>query len=125
MRNLLYVFKYGMLAVCLAGCGPRARVKDRSEALSLFNEVTSLTERYTAKIAVAPDSASWAQLSAEYEDSLDKVNFTFSPDTDLLLTEGQNDTIVTLMSEYVRVRDERIHRLLQRAPADTVGVEVN
>lgn len=109
-----------MVAGMLGGCGSRTKVKDRSEARELFEAVTSLTESYTAKVAAASDSASWATLCEEYEDSLDKVNFSFSPDIDLLLTEGQNDTITMLMSAYVKVRDERIHALLHPEPTDTL-----
>ena len=106
------------------GCGGSKKVKDRAEAHELFEAVTSLTKSYTARVAAAPDSASWAMLCEEYEDSLDKVNFSFPPDTDLMLTEGQNDTITSLMGAYIKARDERIHVLLYPVePPDSIPTD--
>ena len=47
-----------------------------------------------------------------FEDSLDKINFSYPPDTDLLLTEGQNDTIHSMLQTYIKDRDSRIHEIL-------------
>lgn len=112
MRSLLCVILAAAVSLVTVGCGNGKKVKDRTEAHELFEAVTSLTKSYTARVAVATDSVTWAMLCEEYEDSLDKVNFSFPPDTDLMLTEGQNDTITSLLATYVRVRDERIHSLL-------------
>lgn len=124
MRRLLYVILAAVVSLVAVGCGNGKKVKDRTEAHELFDAVTTLTKSYTAKIAAAPDSAGWAMLCEEYEDSLDKVNFSFPPDTDLMLTEGQNDTITSLLATYVRVRDERIHSLLHPVePSDSIPTD--
>lgn len=113
-----------VMSLAAVGCGNGKRVKDRTDAHELFDAVTTLTKSYIAKIAAASDSAVWATLCEEYEDSLDKVNFRFPPDTDLMLTEGQNDTITTLIATYVRVRDERIHSLLHPVePSDSIPTD--
>ncbi len=78
----------------------------------MYERICKLTEEYTEKVADSPDSASWAAICAEFEDKLDKVNFNYPPDTDLLLTEGQNDTIYTLMLAFLEAKDGRIHRIL-------------
>ena len=109
-----------------AGCSKENSRKDRSEASAMFQRIYALTGSYTKKLSEAPDSADWAQMCREFEDSLDKINFSYPPDTDLLLTEGQNDSIHALLEEYRRVRDERIHEILHpyvapdTIPADSV-----
>lgn len=124
MRSLLYVILAVSVSLVAIGCGNGKKAKDRTEAHELFDAVTTLTKSYTAKIAAAPDSADWAMLCEEFEDSLDKVNFSFPPDTDLMLTEGQNDTITSLLATYVRVRDERIHSLLHPVePSDSIPTD--
>lgn len=124
MRSLLYIVLAAVMSLAAVGCGNGKKVKDRTEAHELFDAVTTLTKSYTSKIAAASDSAVWATLCEEYEDSLDKVNFSFPPDTDLMLTEGQNDTITTLIATYVRVRDERIHSLLHPVePSDSTPTD--
>ncbi len=105
----------------IISCGAEKKVKDRSAARKMFAEITSLTKSYTSRLEDAADSATWAKLCDEYEDSLVKINFSYPPDTDLLLSEGQNDTIARLTRDYVRVRDTRIHVILYPVmPADTI-----
>ena len=124
MRRLLYIAAAVAVFPGFTGCGGNKKVKDRAGAHELYDAVTSLTKSYTARVAAAADSASWAMICGEYEDSLDKVNFSFPPDTDLLLTEGQNDTITSLIGEYIRVRDERIHSILYPAePSDSIPTD--
>lgn len=106
-----------------AGCSNDGAKKDRGEATDMFERICRLTEEYTDKLESAPDSADWAALCSEFEEKLDKVNFSYPPDTDLLMTEGQNDTIFTLMQEYAKIRDQRIHGLLHPEPlTDTLAV---
>ena len=98
--------------LCVLGCSQEKNGKDRSQASDMFEKICKLTEEYTARLEVSPDSADWAQLCAEFEEKLDKISFSYPPDTDLLLTEGQNDTIHHLLQEYVKVRGERIEGIL-------------
>lgn len=103
-----------LMAVCIlaGGCNKEKGSRDRTEASEMFSRICELTKEYTGRLEVAPDSADWATLCSEFEEKLDKISFSYPPDTDLLLTEGQNDTIHSLMQEYVRVRRERIDGLL-------------
>lgn len=104
------------LCVCASGCKQEKQVIDRSLADEMFHRICRLTEEYTDRLESAPDSADWAELTVEFEDRLDKISFSYPPDTDLLLTEGQNDTIHHLMQEYVKMREERIYGLLHPEP---------
>ena len=94
------------------GCGPETKVKDRSAAHDMFQQIVSLTKSYINKVEAAADSAAWENVCMEYEDSLDRINFAYPADTDLLLSEGQNDTIMMLTEKYVRARDKRIQSIL-------------
>lgn len=82
----------------------------------MFRHITALTKSYISKVEAAQDSAAWAAVCLEFEDSLDKVNFRYPADTDLLLSEGQNDTIGNLMQAYVKARDGRLKTLMTPAP---------
>ncbi len=123
MRKILVAA--ALVAICMSAisCSKETKHKDRSNAKDMFERICKLTKEYTEKVADSPDSASWAAICAEFEDKLDKVNFNFPPDTDLLLSEGQNDTIYTLMTAYLEARDGRIHRILHPViETDTVSV---
>ena len=108
-------FLFTLIAIicsCLAGCKTENKVKDRSDADKMFARICKLTQEYTEKLSEASDSATWAQVYNEFEDKLEKISFSYPPDTDLLLTEGQNDTIQNLLEEIVKVKKEKIHDIL-------------
>lgn len=102
----------GAFLLCLSACSREKSAKDRSQADEMFSRICSLTKEYSERLEAAPDSADWASMCSEFEEKLDKISFSYPPDTDLLLTEGQNDTIHSLMQDYVKVRESRIHEIL-------------
>lgn len=121
MKRLLYIAVSMAAFSGIISCGSEKKVKDRSAARKMFAEITSLTKSYTSRLENAGDSATWAKICTQYEDSLVKINFSYPPDTDLLLSEGQNDTIATLTRGYIKARDERINAILHPAmPTDTI-----
>lgn len=123
MRNIALAASVAVIALVAAGCSKADGRKDRGDATDMFERIRRLTLEYTEKLESAPDSADWATLCSEFEEKLDKVNFSYPPDTDLLLTEGQNDTIFFLMQEYARIRDERIYGILHPEPVvDSLAV---
>ncbi len=112
MRKTVLFTLLAAVLLCAGGCSPEKKKKDRGEANEMFERICKLTEDYTKRLENAPDSADWASLCSEFEEKLDKITFSYPPDTDLLLTEGQNDTIHLLMDKYVNVRKGRINGIL-------------
>lgn len=121
MRLLFYIVFSLVLIGGFMSCKTETDVKDRTEAHELFENIVSLTKRYSGMVSEAKDSAEWEKHCTAFEDSLDKINFKFPPDTDLLLSEGQNDTIMTMMKAYIEARDSRINEILHPSlPNDTI-----
>lgn len=112
MKKIIVIAILTIGGICGFGCSQEKKTYDRSDANEMFGKICNLTKEYTGKLTESPDSSTWAATCAEFEDKLDKINFSYPPDTDLLLTEGQNDTIHALMLEYINARDERIHNIL-------------
>lgn len=112
MNKTLITVTAALGCLFVAGCRQETASEDRSNAEEMYRRICELTKEYTVRLEYAPDSADWAQLCSEFEEKLDKVSFSYPPDTDLLLTEGQNDTIHALMQEFVKARGERIHGIL-------------
>lgn len=124
MRKNIFISVSTIVLLCFAGCSQEKKVKDRTQADEMFERICKLTEEYTDKLESAPDSVDWASVCNEFEEKLDKITFSYPPDTDLLLTEGQNDTINILMQEYVKMRGRRIHGLLhpqEEAQLDSIS----
>lgn len=109
MKKFVLIAVLAVGSIWGLGCSKENNGKDRSQATEMYERICSLTNEYTDKLKAAPDSADWADVCAEFEEKLDKISFSYPPDTDLLLTEGQNDTIHHLMQEYVRARGSRLH----------------
>lgn len=112
MKKIFIFTVIAIICFALAGCKTESNVKDRSDADKMFARICKLTQEYTEKLSEAPDSATWAEIYNEFEDKLEKISFSYPPDTDLLLTEGQNDTIQNLLVEIVKVKKEKIHDIL-------------
>lgn len=124
MIRLFYYAVCVSAVACTASCTGSNDRKDRTDVLRLFSEIVALTENYTKRISAAPDSATWVETSMQFEDRLEKINFSFPADTDLLLSEGQNDTISRLINAYVKVRDERLNVLLHPvSPSDSITTD--
>lgn len=123
MRRLLFI-AMAAAAVAFAACSGGNDKRDRTKARDMFFEISALTEKYTDRVAAACDSIEWAYLCVQFEDSLEKINFSYPADTDLLLSEGQNDTIARLTQAYITARDERISAILHPAvPMDSVSAD--
>lgn len=128
MRRIIHIaagIMAGVAAVVAAtACSGGKATKDRSGAVRMFFETASLIENHTGRVAEAPDSATWANVCLQFEDSLEKINFSYPADTDLLLSEGQNDTIARLLKAYIEARDERILTILHPSlPLDSLAVD--
>lgn len=123
MKALIYISTVALSFSVVVACSSENKLKDRSDARDMFCHITALTKSYISKVEAAQDSAAWAAVCLEFEDSLDKVNFRYPADTDLLLSEGQNDTICNLMQTYVKVRDERLKTLMSpvAVPTDSLS----
>lgn len=112
MKRTAFIWLLSLGAICCIGCSQEKNDKDRSLAYDMFTRICNLTKESTILLSKVNDSVAWATACSDFEEKLDKISFSYPPDTDLLLTEGQNDTINTLLQEYIHMRDKRIHDIL-------------
>ncbi|MCM1377124.1 MAG: hypothetical protein NC097_05535 [Clostridium sp.] len=105
------IFVFGSVA-CSKSEVQRADFSD-----GLYQESVELAREYILKIKNAPDSASVDSLMARYQDIIDSLNFQYPPDTDMKLTEGQNDTLTILSAKLVKTYNTRKAKL----PNDSVS----
>lgn len=102
-----------------AGCTRETATDDHSDADALFRESVRLLRTYTDSLAKATDSATCRRLSENLDSELTKLNFRYPANTDMSLTEGQNDTLYRLTTRYIRIRDKRISN--PAAPQDSTA----
>lgn len=89
-----------------ASCSNNEERKDRREARHLFVSTFNLTAAYCDSMKLATDSAAVIRLDNDYQEKLTRLNLSVSPETDALLTEGENDTLYMLSRKYVMLRNK-------------------
>lgn len=93
------------------GCIRNNSETSHEAAGKLFEKSIKLLSIYTDSIHSASDSASVESLIHTYEYKINAVNFEFPPDTDLRLTEEENDSLIKMTDRLVCARKERLKAL--------------
>ena len=94
MRKTGLILGMPVLLSVLAGCG-KSGDGDRmppDDAYLLYHKTNRLLRQYYDSISQAPDSATAIGAFEHLNSELDSLNFSVEADTDLKLTEGENDT---------------------------------
>ena len=115
MRKTAYGL-IGLMALALtAGCGGgRSEEEEGSrpdDARHLYESIMKLTKIYSDSIRMAPDSATVVGAFERFNARLDTINFSVAPDTDLLLTEGENDTLYNNLIALRQIYDRKLAEL--------------
>ncbi len=120
--NLKPLIIIGVPFLLCPSCAEKKTETLSPEARDLFRKSSDLIRSYTDSIGKAKDSVTWAAIDRRFEDRLTKLNYSYPPDTDLHLSQGENDTLFALTTRYVKARAESHTRILRGpAPADTVA----
>ena len=106
-------FLYGLIALALlTGCGGGSDDESRpSDVKLLYHSIVRLAHVYADSIRMAPDSATAVGAFERFNARLDTINFSVAPDTDLQLTEGENDTIYLNLMAVRRIYDRKLSQL--------------
>lgn len=94
-------------------------------ARQLFTKSVNVIRIYTDSIRNVSDSASFKRMTEGFEESIVKVNFQFPPDTDLKMTEAENDSLINLLDSLasaVRMKEKTLGKIYlpDSLRADTV-----
>lgn len=108
MKKLLL---FGLYALVLASCQEKKEIDRSEDASKLFRESALILKEITQKIAEAPDSMTIDSLRDLYEKKITTINFSFPPETDLSVTEQDNDSLFTLIKKMKETTEERLLQL--------------
>lgn len=110
----------GALLIAAGGCGRGEAPLAPDDSDRLYRETVALAGAYADSISIAPDSAAaWGALE-RFGELLDSVSFAVAPDTDLLLTEAENDTIFLRVMAVREACEKRLRELSDEMTADTL-----
>lgn len=110
MRRSSLFFLLVMVALSFIGiaCTENRTGNSPHYGNQLYRKSVVLVKQYMSKIEAAPDSASIDSLFACYRDAVDSLNYSFPPDTDLRLSEGQNDTLILYSKRIVELYRKKL-----------------
>lgn len=99
------------MTVTAGSCRNNSDNGQGDKARSLYEHSVRLIMKYTDSLDMAKDSASILRIDKNYDEALTKLNYDYPADTDLLISEGENDTLTNLTLKYVSLRDSLLYRL--------------
>lgn len=112
------------MTLLLVSCSRHANEAQESDAEMLYARLKGVTERYIDSVKVAKDSVALRELMERYEAKFDKESFATAPNADLMMTEGQNDTLRQLQARLLRLHNERLSALShEHLATDTIEAE--
>ena len=113
MKSITKIFVPALIIFMIfVGCHGQQEIRDNSDINKLFNGMCRITSSYMDSMNNAKDSALLIGLMERYEASITELNFSVVADTDLHLSEGQNDTIYQMLDSIRRLFDIRMDSFL-------------
>lgn len=94
-----------------SSCKKRDQSNNIEEARELFNNSVELIHETIEKINLSQDSLMVDSLQKDFEKRIVEINFSFPPETDLKLTEEENDSLFSLMKEMRQLTDKKLEDL--------------
>lgn len=109
------VSRYAVIAasmgLCIAGACSETKTDPAEEkAKELYKNSVDLTRNYIDSISAATDSVALLGMNERFDEAMTELNYRYSPNVALKITEGENDTLVNLTDRYVAVRDSLLYR---------------
>ena len=117
-----FIFLIIATTIFIVSCEKKVTQFHNEEARQLFEESASLISKYTDEIKIAPDSASVDSLNERFEKKITEINFHYPSETDLNMTEQENDSLFNLLSNLKQVTTIRLQEL-KKTDNDTIPMD--
>lgn len=110
MRSLIYtILAVSIMTMTASSCIQKKERSLRGDARELYVKSRRITEAYLDSMASAKDSASLLSLCTGFDDAITKLNYEYSAGADYEISEGENDTLATLTTRFISIRDSLLH----------------
>lgn len=107
-HSICSVILTASVSLSLIGCARKPNKNSHIHAAQLFEKSLVLLRAYTDSLSIAKDSAHVESLARAYESKINAINFEFPPETDLRLTQEENDSLIKLTDRLVATRRDRL-----------------
>ena len=96
------------LLLLICACSNSDSSKNNIEARELFQKSTELINQYSDKIGLASTPYAVDSLLEHFDKDISDLNFAFPPQTDLSLTEQENDSLIKLLDRMQFIKKNRL-----------------
>lgn len=121
IKKTLLIIMAAAASPVISSCSMGDEKRDNRDADKLYSESIQLLRVYTDSLSKAPDTIAIQQLMERFEKRLDKINSDVVAETDLHLSEGENDTLAILVQKLINTKNLRIKRVSGVTPADSIA----
>lgn len=77
----------------------------RQQAYELFTKSVEISKSYIDSLAAAKDTASLTRICDRYDEMITKLNYNYSSEVALHISEGANDTLTHLVKRFITMKD--------------------
>ena len=114
LKKFFPLFLISGLVSLSFSCGEKKETREDNSSELLFEKSVALIKDYNGRIKGASDSLTVDSLTETFEKQLTDLNFSVPPQTDMKLTEQQNDSLATLLFQLEDIRKEKLRSLSKR-----------
>lgn len=113
-RNFIYLSRISailfiLLLIPLNSCRKKEDYSLRESAIQLYSDSYKLIMTYSDSMALCKDSASVSRIDSRFEKLISEVNFRYPSNTCYEMSEDENDTIASMTTKYVHLRDSLLY----------------
>lgn len=102
-RNIRIIF-FSFSLLIFISCKEIRQERNYDEAHNLYSITLKTYEDYIEKMENVSDSIEFNKVIRELDNSLTRINYEFSPNVDLLLTEQENDSIIKISKKFLKIK---------------------
>lgn len=116
-----YSFISALLLILLSSCIHADSNEKNDESNLLFRKSVQLLNTYIDSIENCTDSLTLQNLRRNFDNKITSLNFEFPPDTDLDMSEEENDSLIVL---YKKMKSSILHRdsvIMRKIPLDSLS----
>lgn len=120
MNHRLPLTLVSIVAILGFSCHRNTNSEYSDIAHQLFMKSMYLTEQYIDSMENAIDSTSLLNIVANFNAKLTKLNYQFPPDTDLDLSEEENDSLIRMFKHLDAIVDKKLKKFAGILPGDSI-----
>ncbi len=105
MKTTLFIIIISLLTI---SCNKEQGTIDRSKATLLFSQTKNLIQQYSDSLLTATDSTEIIETTGKFENQLKALNLKYPSNTDFLMTQGQQDTIIKFTDSLISIKNKKL-----------------